>query len=157
MNVSISIETPLQEDVEILVRELNEFTFTLTPAGYCHHLTPQDMATPQTSLFVARETGKAMGCGALHRHGQKVAEVKRMFVRPAARRSGIGRMILDRVVSLAVDENFEEIVLETGNNFDRAIELYERAGFEKCGPVLDYEDSPFTAFYRKPLHEGAKT
>ena len=156
MAVSIAIETPLQDDVAKLVEELNAFAFERTPAEYCHHLTPEDMANDQVALFIARDDGEAIGCGALRRHEGETAEVKRMFVRPGARQGGVGRMILDAILTLAEKEGFQEIALETGNNFDGAIALYERAGFSACEPVLGYPDSPFTSFYRKQLCESAE-
>jgi putative acetyltransferase len=148
----IAIETPLSDDVRELVQALNAFTFTLTPKGYCHHMTVEQMAQPDTTVFVARnESGVALGMGALRRHPDSIGEVKRMFVKPEARGRGIGEAILAHIEALARQEGNTRIVLETGSNFDAAKRVYARGGFQTCERVLDYPPSPWTAFYAKNL------
>ena len=44
-----------------------------------------------------------------------------------------------------------ELVLETGDRHPAAWAVYEKAGFTRCGPVLDYPDSPYSVFYQKQL------
>lgn len=152
MSVAIAVETPLQDDVRALVQALNEYTYGLTPAEYRHHMTVEQMAQPDTTLFVARGAdGAALGMGAIRRHGNGVAEVKRMFVKPEARGMGVGGAILSRIEALAREEGFSRVVLETGSNFDAAKRIYERSGFATCEPVLDYPPSAWTAFYAKEL------
>ncbi|MGD9979349.1 MAG: GNAT family N-acetyltransferase [Hyphomonadaceae bacterium] len=152
MSFTIATETPLSDDVRALVQALNAFTFERTPAEYRHHMTVEQMAQPDTTLFVARDAnGATLGMGALRRHANGVGEVKRMFVRPEARGLGVGRAILARIEELARQESLTRIVLETGSNFDDAKRVYERGGFETCEPVLDYPPSAWTAFYAKSL------
>ena len=152
MSFTISTETPLSDDVRALVKELNEFTFELTPAEFRHHMTVEQMAQPDLTLFVARDaSGATLGMGALKRHASGVGEVKRMFVKPEARGLGVGGAILARIEDLARQEGVTRIVLETGSNFDAAKRVYERSGFATCEPVLDYPPSAWTAFYAKTL------
>ncbi len=152
MSFTIAVESPLSDDVRALVKELNEFTFELTPAEFRHHMTVEQMAGADTTLFVARDSGGAtLGMGALRRHANGVGEVKRMFVKPSARGLGIGGAILERIEALARQEGLSRVVLETGSNFDAAKRVYERGGFETCEPVLDYPPSAWTAFYAKSL------
>lgn len=152
MSFTIAVESPLSDDVRALVKELNEFTFELTPAEFRHHMTVEQMAGADTTLFVARDSGGAtLGMGALRRHANGVGEVKRMFVKPSARGLGVGGAILERIEALARQEGLSRVVLETGSNFDAAKRVYERGGFETCEPVLDYPPSAWTAFYAKSL------
>jgi putative acetyltransferase len=152
MSFTIATETPLSDDVRALVKALNEFTFALTPAEYRHHMTVEQMAQPDTTLFVARDAnGVTLGMGALRRHANGVGEVKRMFVKPEARGLGVGGAILARIEDLARQEGVTRVVLETGANFDAAKRVYERGGFEPSEPVLDYPPSAWTAFYAKSL------
>ncbi|MGD9816694.1 MAG: GNAT family N-acetyltransferase [Hyphomonadaceae bacterium] len=152
MSFTIAIETPLCDDVRALVKQLNEFTFALTPAEFRHHMTVEQMAAPDTTVFVARDaSGATLGMGALRRHANGVGEVKRMFVKPEARGLGVGGAILARIENLARQEGVTRIVLETGSNFDTAKRVYERGGFTPCEPVLDYPPSAWTAFYAKAL------
>ena len=152
MSFTIASETPLSDDVRALVKELNEFTFELTPAEFRHHMTVEQMAQPDLTLFVARDaSGATLGMGALKRHADGVGEVKRMFVKPSARGLGVGGAILARIEDLARQEGLSRVVLETGSNFDAAKRVYERGGFATCEPVLDYPPSAWTAFYAKSL------
>jgi putative acetyltransferase len=91
-----------------------------------------------------------LGLGALRRH-ESVGEVKRMFVKPQARRLGVGGALLARIEDLARQEGLSRVVLETGSNFAAAKRVYERGGFQSCEPVLDYPPSAWTAFYAKSL------
>ena len=152
MSFTITAETPLSDDVRALVKELNEFTFELTPAEFRHHMTVEQMAQPDLTLFVARAAdGATLGMGALKRHADSVGEVKRMFVKPSARGLGVGGAILARIEDLARQQGLSRVVLETGSNFDAAKRVYERGGFATCEPVLDYPPSAWTAFYAKSL------
>jgi putative acetyltransferase len=152
VSFSITIESPLSDDVAALVQALNHYTHALTPAEYRHHMTIEQMAQPETTLFVARdERGAAIGMGALRRHSGGAAEVKRMYVRPEAQGRGVGGALLAAIENLARKEGFSRLVLETGSNFDAARRVYERAEFSPCDAVLDYPPSPWTAFYEKAL------
>jgi putative acetyltransferase len=152
VSFAITIESPLSDDVAALVQALNEYTYALTPAEYRHHMTVEQMARPDTTLFVVRdERGAALGMGALRRHAGGVAEVKRMYVEPESQGRGVGGAILAAIESLARREGFSLLVLETGSNFDAARRVYERAAFSPCDGVLDYPPSPWTAFYQKAL------
>jgi putative acetyltransferase len=149
--IAIAIESPLKDDIRALIAALNETLLALTPAEYCSHLTVEQMAGPDTTVFVARENGNAIACGALKRHTNEIGEVKRMYTVPSHQGSGIGGRILARIESLALAENLRELVLETGDRHPAAWRVYERAGFHRCGPVLDYPDSKWSVFYRKEL------
>jgi putative acetyltransferase len=152
VSFTIAAETPLQDDVRALVAALNTFAFALTPKEYCHHMTVEQMAQPDTTLFVARaEDGAVLGMGGLRRHADGVGEVKRMFVRDEARGLGVGGAILAHIEKLAREEGYTRLVLETGSDFDAARRVYERGAFQISGPVLDYAPSPWTAFYAKSL------
>ena len=148
---AIVIETPLSADRGEMIAELNALLLTLSPPEACYHMTAEEMAGETTTVFVARIDGKAAACGALHRHPDGVAEVKRMYTRLAYQGLGLGGSILDRIIALASQEGFSELVLETGDKHPAAWRLYERAGFSRCGPVLDYPDSPYSIFYSRPL------
>jgi len=150
MAITIAIESSLQDDVRALIAELNAALLELTPPEHCYHMTPEEMAQPNTTVFIAREGGVAVACGALKRHG-KVGEIKRMYTRPSHQGRGIGGRLVGEIEKLAQTEGLEELVLETGDHLHAAWRVYERAGFRRCGPVLDYPDSGRSIFYAKPL------
>ncbi len=151
MTFAIAAESPLQDDVRTLVQALNAYTYELTPAEFRHHMSVEQMAQADTTVFIARdERGAAVGMGALRRHAG-AGEVKRMFVAPSTRGSGLGGAILAEIEKLARAEGLPKLVLETGSNFDAAKRVYERAGFVTCEAVLDYPPSAWNAFYEKAL------
>jgi putative acetyltransferase len=150
--VTIAVESPLQDEVRALVAELNEVLLALSPPEACYHLTVEQMAEPGVTVWIARDgDGSVIGCGALKRHSQQVGEVKRMFTRPQWQGRGIGRDILARIIDAAQDDGISELVLETGDQHPAAWAIYEKAGFTRCGPVLDYPESPYSIFYQKQL------
>ncbi|PBC08980.1 GNAT family N-acetyltransferase [Mesorhizobium sp. WSM3859] len=151
MAVEIAVETPLQDDVRALVAELNAALLELTPPEHCYHLTVEQMAGSDTTVFIARDNGLAVGCGALKRHDEAIGEVKRMYTRPSHRGQKIGAEIVGCVEALARQEGLTRLVLETGDRHPAAWTVYERAGFTRCGPVLDYPDSEWSVFYEKSL------
>ncbi|TIU14763.1 MAG: GNAT family N-acetyltransferase, partial [Mesorhizobium sp.] len=85
MAIDIAIETPLQDDVRGLVEELNATLLELTPPEHCYHMTVEQMADNDTTVFIARDSSLAIGCGALKRHDAAVGEIKRMYTRPSHR------------------------------------------------------------------------
>jgi putative acetyltransferase len=149
--VSIAVESPLQDEVRTLVAELNAVLIELTPPEHCHHLTVEQMAGDDTTVFIAREAGTAIGCGALKRHAGGIGEVKRMYTRPSHRGRKIGAEIVGHIEALARQEGLKRLVLETGDRHHAAWTVYERSGFTRCGPVLDYPDVKWSVFYEKML------
>ncbi len=152
MAIMVSVESPLQEDVRRLIRELNQVLLALTPPEFCFHMTAEEMARPDTTVFVARDDGAAVACGALRRHADGLGEVKRMYTEPAYQGQGIGGRILEAIEALARSEGLARLVLETGDRHPAAWRVYERSGFARCGHVLDYPNSPHSVFYTKAIN-----
>ncbi|MCC8429698.1 GNAT family N-acetyltransferase [Reyranella aquatilis] len=151
MPLTIAVETPLQDDVRSLVAELNAVLLELTPPEHCHHLTVEQMAGADTTVFIARDDGAAVACGALKRHPGGIGEVKRMYTRPSHRGRKIGERIVALIEATARSEGLQRLVLETGDRHHAAWKVYENAGFARCGPVLDYPDVKWSVFYDKQL------
>ncbi len=151
--VKVDIESPLSDDCRRLIDALNRTLLALTPPAFCFHMMPEEMAEPETTVFVARVDGQAVACGALKRHGGGIGEVKRMYTEPAFQGQGLGRCILDAIEAQAHADGLTRLVLETGDRHPAAWRVYERAGFSRCGPVLDYPDSGWSVFYEKHVTE----
>jgi len=150
-DLTIAAESPLQDEVRTLIAALNAYLLSLTPPEHCSHMTVEQMARPDTTVFIAREGGKAVGCGALRRHDGGIGEVKRMYTVPECQGKGVGGRILEAVLAQARQEGLNRMVLETGDRHPAAWRVYERAGFKRCGPVLDYPDSSWSVFYELEL------
>jgi putative acetyltransferase len=154
MGVIVAIESPLQDDVRRLVCALNDHLLPLSPIEFQFKMTVEQMAEPNTTVFVARlEDGTAVGIGALKTHDGEIGEIKRMFTDPAVRGQRVGVKILETAIGLARQKGLRRLVLETGvgEGFAGAHGLYERYGFTPCGVVLDYPESEWSAFYEMNL------
>ena len=69
----IEVETPLQDDIRKLVKQLNEYMMPLTPKEFQFQLTVEQMAEPGVTLFVARnDNNEAVGMGALKIHDEEM-------------------------------------------------------------------------------------
>ncbi|MGE0743025.1 MAG: GNAT family N-acetyltransferase [Hyphomonadaceae bacterium] len=154
-SVAIATETPLSDDVRALVAALNEWALQQTPREFTHHMTVEQMAQADTTVFIARDaSGAAVAMGALKRHADGLGEVKRMFTRPNVRGGGLAGQIVAKIEALARQEGLQRLALETGavDGFASAWRVYERAGFTRCGAFLDYPaDSPHNIYYEKLL------
>jgi putative acetyltransferase len=82
------------------------------------------------ALFLASRDDAVVGTVAVRRHDDGSAELKRMFVRPAARGTGAADLLVDRAVAFASAGGCTELRLETARGaMDRAIAVYRRNGF----------------------------
>lgn len=118
-------------------------------------LPTRDIAPGAGAFLVAWVDGRPVGCGALRRLGDDQAEIKRMYVVPEARRSGIGRAILRALEDEARRLGVAALILETGSRQPAAIAMYEAEGFQRCPCWGDYLASPLAVCFAKPLVEGA--
>lgn len=153
-DLTISIETPLQDDVRAMVADLNAHMIPLTPREFQFQLTAEQMAEPNVTVLVARDAeGRAVGMGSLKEHGEGLGEVKRMFSDPTLRGTRIGARLLERIEQHAAERHLDLLVLETGEapGFEPAWRLYERGGYTVRGAFLDYPDSGYSRFYEKKL------
>lgn len=155
MAVEIAVETPLQDDVRALIAELNDALSAQapdTPEEFNFRMTAEDMTGPETTVWVARLDGAAVGCGALLRHPDGLGEIKRMYVRPMAQGRGVAGLILAAIEDIAAADGLACLALETGGDgYAAARRVYERAGYQRCGAFADYPDNPYSTFYRKDL------
>lgn len=154
MTVTITAETPLQDDVRDLVQQLNAHLLPLSPLEFQFKMTVEQMAGADTTVFIARdEAGRAVGMGALKVAGNGEGEVKRMFTLPEVRGQRVGSALLERITALAQDKGITRLMLETGTGpgFEGAHRLYSRSGFTPRGPFFDYPDSEWSAFFEKSL------
>lgn len=79
--------------------------------------------------FLATVDGVPAGCVVFRDFGDGVAELRRMYVRPAYRRRGLARLILDTAEAEAARLGFRRMQFVTSSEFEGAIELYEAAGY----------------------------
>ncbi|SEM75438.1 putative acetyltransferase [Loktanella fryxellensis] len=113
-------------------------------------LDPDELASPHIRFLLAQSDGAALGCAALAHMGD-YAEIKSMFVTPAARGTGTGAALMHRLEDEARAQNLRCLRLETGDDLYAAHRLYARHGFVVCGPFGSYVAGPHSVFMQKCL------
>jgi GNAT superfamily N-acetyltransferase len=111
--------------------------------------TVQDYRRPEAMILLAQRAGNAIGVGALRRHGDEIAEVKRMYVVPVARSLHIGSALLDRLIEEARAMNARVLRLDTCRFMTDAQRLYESRGFVERPPYEGTEIPPRLQQYWK--------
>jgi putative acetyltransferase len=154
MAVTVAVESPLQDEVRVLVSQLNDHLLPLSPLEFQFKMTVEQMADADTTVFVARdEAGVAVGIGALKVISASEGEVKRMYTSPVVRGQRVGSALLEAIEGLARQKGLSALLLETGtgDGMAEAHRLYTRSGFSARGPFSDYPDSQWSAFFEKRL------
>jgi putative acetyltransferase len=96
---------------------------------------PGQYAAPDGRLLLANIGGSVAGCVALRPlSGGDACEMKRLFVRPAFRASGVGRMLAERVIAEARSIGYRRMCLDTLPSMGRAQQLYDALGFREVAP-----------------------
>lgn len=119
-----------------------------SPPESCHFLPIEGLRQPSVSVWSMWEEGALIGCGGLKDLGNGTGEIKSMHTREAQRGRGLGRMMLEFILSEARRRGYTALYLETGSMdaFIPARKLYEAYGFSYCGPFGDYTDDPNSTF-----------
>lgn len=96
-------------------------------------------------------TGQALGCGALRPLSPGSAEIKRMYVDPAARGTGLATALLRTLERTAVDRGWTTLRLETGTAQPEAIRFYQREGYRQIPLFGNYVGSPISVCYERVI------
>ena len=116
-----------------------------------HGLYPGEEADPRLKFFLLELDGTVIGCGALRELESGVAELKRMFVRPAHRGRGYSRDLLTQLEAVAAASDICRLRLETGTAQHAALSLYRSAGYADIPPYGEYIGSPTSICMEKAL------
>lgn len=145
----ISLESPNQPEVISLIEQLDAYQQPLYPAGSYHGIDIDALCDDNVLFAVARSgEGQVVACGAIVLE-PGYGEVKRMFTSPDFRGRGIAGQLLAFLESAARSRNCQRFMLETGFRQNEAIALYERFGYQRCGPFGDYTEDPNSVFMVK--------
>jgi putative acetyltransferase len=151
MPPTIAIEDPDQPEVLALLAEADALYAGLYPADSNHLLDVAALRQPGVTVFVARIDGRAVGCGAVVAQDGGWAEIKRMYVVPAARGQRLGKALLDALEDHARKLGAGTARLETGVAQPEALRLYRAAGYVERGPFGAYAADPLSRFFEKTL------
>ncbi|HET9456095.1 MAG TPA: GNAT family N-acetyltransferase [Candidatus Limnocylindrales bacterium] len=152
MSIVIDLERPDAPDAANLILELEAHLEPRYPAVSRHGFSVERLLAENVAFFVLRTDGLPAGCGGILLVDGEYGEVKRMWVRPAYRGRGFGRLLLDRLADHARSNGISLLRLETGIHQHEAIALYERYRFRRIPPFGPYTDDPLSLCYEMRLH-----
>ena len=108
---------------------------------------------PDGVFLIAWRNGEAVGCGGWRTADgfEDAAEIKRMYVAPAARGLGVARALLAALEESARQAGMKRVLLETGDRQPEAIALYERVGYERIPNFGHYRAEPGCVSFGRSL------
>jgi putative acetyltransferase len=106
---------------------------------------PKPYVAPAGGLWLAWDGAEAAGCVALHKLGPGIAELKRMYVRPASRGRGIARALAQHAILEARSMGYDRLRLGTLTTMYAAQHLYASLGFRAIAPyrAVEFGDTLF--------------
>jgi len=101
---------------------------------------PGDYAPPNGRLLLATSNGDPAGCVALHKLESDICEMKRLYVRPRYRGTGLGRQLADKVIAEARQLGYKKLRLDTVEPVMKtAVAMYRQLGFHE---IPSYRQNP---------------
>jgi putative acetyltransferase len=96
---------------------------------------PGHYAPPDGRLLLAEYEGQLAGCAALHKWENDICEMKRLYLRPAFRGKGLGRVLAEAVITEARNIGYRRMRLDSIEPIMKdAVEMYRKLGFREIAP-----------------------
>ena len=103
-----------------------------------------DMIRPRGGFLVAMSDGLPLGCVGLKGTDKGYAEIKRLWVSPAARGMGLARRLMAEVEDIARDLNIDLLRLDTNSALPEAVRFYQVGGWTE---IDRFNDDPYPDFF----------
>jgi len=99
---------------------------------------PGAYAPPTGRLLLAMTNGEAFGCVALRKIDADTCEMKRLFVRPEFRGTGLGLKLAEAIISAGRELGYRRMRLDTlPEKMERAVRMYRSLGFKEIEPYYE--------------------
>ncbi len=124
---------------ELFLEYAASLDFSLCFQGFDAELEslPGAYASPAGILLLAVAEGQAAGCIGVRPLDAACCEMKRLYVRPAYRGTGLGRRVAEAAIAFARAAGYRRMMLDTLPGMKAAIRLYGDLGFLACDPYYD--------------------
>lgn len=109
-------------------------------------------AAPNGGIVLCKDQDEFIGCIGIRKIDDNIAELKRMFVKPAYQKQGIGKILLEKAIELATVLNYKIIRLDTLNCMTAAIKLYKQYGFYEI-PAYYYNPNETAVYFEMKLND----
>ena len=152
MSLKIARESPVSSDGRALIDGSEAAIRSVLDQDECFTFTADELDRPDIDFFVARLRNKPIGCVALC-HYAAYAEIKRLFVTPAARGTGTARALMHYFEAEARNAAHTIIRLETARVLAAGVALYRSIGYKNRDPFGDYAPHPASHFMEKNLRQ----
>lgn len=150
MTVEIVPADPGAAEVRALLERLDGELAPLYPPEQRFAYPVEKLRARGVRFFVARRVDTALGCAGLE-PCDGFGELKRMYVRQEARRTGVADALLRRIEQEARALGLKALRLETGTFQTAALGFYARSGFRNIPAYGDYVGSPTSVCMEKRL------
>lgn len=110
-------------------------------------------ASPSGGIILAKAGNVYIGCAGIRRIDDSVAELKRMYVKPAFQQQGIGKALLQETLALAESLQYNKVRLDTLSRLVPAITLYRQYGFYDI-PAYYHNPEKTVIYLEKQLIPG---
>lgn len=124
-----------------------------SPPESRHALNLDGLRAADVTFWCVWEGEALVGCGALKELSADHGEIKSMHTAAAHRGKGVAARMVEHILAEAGRRGYARLSLETGSmeGFAPARGLYERYGFEFCGPFGPYKEDPHSVFMTRVM------
>jgi GNAT superfamily N-acetyltransferase len=136
-------QPPASDLLAAMVAEMNDLYGDIEFPGM-PSATPADFAPPAGAFLVGYHDGEAVCAGGIKPIAPDAAEIKRMYVAPAARRRGVARRLLAALEDAARERGYAFVRLDTGPEQRGAMALYASEGYTEIG---NFNANPIAAYW----------
>jgi putative acetyltransferase len=151
--MEIRVDDVTGPEIVALLVEHRRSMFLHSPPESVHALDLDALRRPDVTLWTLWEKEELLGCGALKELDPTHGEIKSMRTAASHLRKGVAARLMEHMLAEARRRGYRRLSLETGSPaaFDPARRLYERFGFQPCGPFAEYVEDPYSVFMTREL------
>lgn len=149
----IILDNLCRDDVRALISSHVTNMHDATPSEFAHALDIDALRSDDIDVWTLWGADALMGCGALYQIDDRHGEIKSMRTHEDYLRQGVAAKLLEHIIRQARLKQYQILSLETGTSqeFEPAVKLYEKYGFQKGRAFGSYSESPYNQFYHLTL------